>query len=197
MCAPVAVVAAVASAAVATAGSVISGIGQAQQYRYQAQIADQNAKLANDQARDSIEQTTQEALRARRAQGQTEGQQTAAMAANGVDLGFGSAVDVIKDTRMLGAEDVGQIYKGGNERTRGFDINAWNYKSQAAANRAKASGAMLQGIMGGVASALGGASQVAGMTGGGSKANFGGGHVSGAGAGDTYGRGGGIGRGGM
>jgi hypothetical protein len=194
MCPPVAL--AIASAAVAATGAVFSGISQAQQYRYQAQVADQNAKLAADQARDSIETTNTEALRARRAQAQTEGQQTAAMAANGVDLSFGSAADVVSDTKMLGNEDVAQIYKGGNERTRGYDINAWNYRSQAAGARAKAKGAMVQGILGGLSSALGAASQVTGMKGGGG-GSVGGGNTSGAGSGDAYGRGGGIGRGGM
>jgi len=44
MCNPIAL--GIASTVVATAGAVTSGIGQAQQYRYQAQIADQNARLA-------------------------------------------------------------------------------------------------------------------------------------------------------
>jgi hypothetical protein len=161
MCDPVSL--AVASTVVATVGSVTSGIGEAQQYRYQAQIADQNARLANDQARDSIENTNLEARRRYREIAQTKGAQTAAMAANGLDLNFGSPVDIQKDTAMIGAEDVGQIYKGGNERTRGFDINAFNYRSQASANRAQASGALMKGIFGGVSTALGGASQVAGM----------------------------------
>jgi hypothetical protein len=153
----------IASTAISSISAVTAGIGQSQQYRYQAQIADQNARLANDQARDSIDNTNLEAQRRYRALAQTKGAQTAAMAANGVDLNFGSAVDVQKDTAMIGAEDIAQIYKGGNERTRGFDINAFNYKSQAAANRAQASGALMKGIFDGVSTALGGASQVAGM----------------------------------
>lgn len=157
MCDPVSL--GIAATVVSTAGAVTSGIGQAQQSRYQAQIADQNARLANDQARDSIENTNLEAQRRYRALAQTKGAQTAAMAANGVDLNFGSPVDIQKDTAMVGAEDIAQIYKGGNERTRGFDINAFNYKSQAAANRAQASGALMKGIFDGVSTALGGASQ--------------------------------------
>ena len=161
MCDPVSL--AVASTVVATAGSVTSGIGQAQQDRYQAQIADRNARLAHDQARDSIENTNLEARQRYRELARMKCAQTAAMAANGVDLNFGSPVDIQKDTAMIGAEDIGQIYKGGNERTRGFDINAFNYRSQASANRAQASGALMKGIFDGVSTALGGASQVAGM----------------------------------
>lgn len=152
----------IASTAMSSIGAVTAGIGQAQQYRYQAQIADQNARLANEQARDSIGNTNLEAQRRYRELAQMKGAQTAAMAANGVDLNFGSPVDIQKDTAMIGAEDIGQIYKGGNERTRGFDINAFNYQSEASANRARASGALMKGAFDGLSTALGGASQVAG-----------------------------------
>ena len=153
----------IASTAVSSIGAVTAGIGQSQQYRYQAEIADQNARLANDQARDSIENTNLEAQRRYREIAQMKGAQTAAMAANGVDLNFGSPVNIQKDTAMIGAEDIAQIYKGGNERTRGFDINAFNYRSQASANRAQASGALMKGIFDGLSTALGAASKAAGM----------------------------------
>jgi hypothetical protein len=161
MCDPVSLT--IAATVVATTSKVMSGIGESQQYRYQANIADQNAHLANQQAKDSIENTNLEAQRRYREIGQTKGEQVAAMAANGVDLNFGSAVDVQKDTAAVGAEDINQIYKAGNERTKGFEINAWNYRTQAAGNRAKAKGAVMQGLMGGLSSALGGASQLSGM----------------------------------
>jgi hypothetical protein len=161
MCDPVTLT--IAATAVSSAGSVMSGIGASQQNRYQAQVADQNAKLANDQARDSIQNTNLEAQRRYRDLSQTKGMQQAAMAANGIDTNFGSAADVQRDTAMIGAEDVAQIYKGGNERTKGFDINAFNYRSEAAADRAKASGALLKGIMDGFSTALSGASQAGSM----------------------------------
>ncbi len=126
------------------------GIGQAQQSRYQAQIADQNARLANDQAQ--------------RFDREHQSGGAAPLSRAGPDKGcagggdgrerrrpqFKSAVDIQKDTAMIGAEDIAQIYKGGNERTRGFDINAFNFKSQASANRAQASGALMKGIFDGV-----------------------------------------------
>jgi hypothetical protein len=161
MCPPVL---AIAAAAVTATGQVLNGIGQSQQFRYQAQIDDQNNKLANDQAYDSIANTNLEAQRRYRQLADEQGKQQAAMAANGVDLNFGSPADVQRDTAMIGGEDVGQIYKAGYQRTRGFDIDAWNSRSAAAANRAKASGALMQGIFSGLGSALGGASQLGGGT---------------------------------
>ena len=160
MCLPLAPILAISAAVVGSAGQVMAGIGQGQQDRYQASIADKNAQIANGQAQDSILNTNLEAQRLRRDQAQTAGQQQAAMAANGVDLNFGSAVDIQKDTAARGAEDAAQLYKGDNSRTQGFEINAFNYRSQAAADRAKAKGAVMNGIFGGVSTALGAASQI-------------------------------------
>lgn len=161
MCEPVSLT--MAATAIAAAGTMVSAVGQSQQARYQAGIADQNVKLANGQARDSIDNTNIEAQRRYREQSRLQGQQTASMAANGVDLSFGSAADVAKDTTMIGAEDVSQIYKAGNERTKGYEINAFNYRSQAAASRSQAKGAIISGVLSTASTVLGGASQVSKM----------------------------------
>ena len=163
MCGPIPIVLAAASTAISSVGSVMSGIGAANQYRYEASVNDQNARLSNEQARDSIATTNLEAQRRYRQIAQTKGAQTAAMAANGVSLDFGSSVDIQRDTAMIGAEDVSQLYKGGAERTRGFEIESFNYRSKAAGERAQASGALTKGIFDGLSTALGGASQIAGM----------------------------------
>jgi hypothetical protein len=155
MCHPAILIA--ASAGVKAVGSVVSGIGQKQVLDYQGQVADQNARLAEDQARDSIQNGNLEAQRRYRELAQTKGQQVAAMAANGVDLNFGSAADVQKDSAAIGAEDIAQLYKGSNERTRGFEINAFNYRAQAAGDRARGKGALTEGIFSGLSTALGGA----------------------------------------
>ena len=164
MCAPaLAVPLMIASTVVSTGGAILSGIGQKQQADYQAQVADQNARIAENQAQDSILNTNLEAQRRYRALAQTKGRQVAAMAANGVDLNFGSAVDVQKDTAAIGAEDLAQLYKGGNEQTKGFEINAFNARAEAAGDRARGKGALINGIFGGVSTALGGAASAINM----------------------------------
>lgn len=60
---------------------------------------------------------------------------------------------------MIGAEDVGQIYKAGSERTKGLDREAWNYGAEAKAQRSKASGAIVSGFISAASTALAGASQ--------------------------------------
>lgn len=165
MCGPAAPILAAAAAAVQTVGTVVGAIGQSNNLRYEAGVADTNKALSNAQARDSILNTDLELQRLRRDQAQLSGQQVASMAANGVDLSFGSAAGVQRDTAMIGAEDAAQAGKAGYERTRGFEISAFNYKAQAEAKRAQAKGAIVNGLFSAASTALGGATQVAKMRG--------------------------------
>lgn len=159
MCDPVTLT--VAATAVAATGQIVSGIGKSQQANYAAGIADQNRVAASKNAADAQDQTALEAQRRYRALAQTKGAQQAAMAANGVDINYGTAVDIQRDTAMIGAEDVGQIYKAGAAKVKGYDTEAWNYAGEANAQRAKAKGAIVDGIFGAAGTALGGASQIA------------------------------------
>lgn len=127
--------------------------------RYQARVADQNAQFANQQAQDAQERTRLEAQRQYRQIGATKGQQIAAMAANGIDVNSGSALQVQQDTAMIGAEDVGNIYKAGFNEAKGFEINAANYRSQAAASRQAATNTLIGGAFDMASTALGGAKQ--------------------------------------
>lgn len=160
MCDPVSISLAAATA-VTAAGQGYSAMQQAAMGRYQSKVNEQNARLSSEQARDAQERTKLEARQLYRKIGATSGQQTAAMAANGIDLSFGSAVDVQRDTAMQGAEDVAQLYKSGYEEARGLEINASNYRSQAAADRANAHASIVSGVFGVGSTILGGATQYA------------------------------------
>ena len=164
MCVPAAPLA-IGAAVISATGKLVGGISAAQQYRASAQVDQQNAAYANEQAVDAASVTRAQAQRRYREAAQVQGAQTAGMAANGVDLAFGSAADVVRDTKMFANEDVAEIYKAGAEKLKGFDREAWSYRASAAAKRAQASGAITQGIFGAFSTALGGASQVARMKG--------------------------------
>ena len=161
MCDPVTLT--IAATAVAAGSQIYSGFQQAGQARYAAGIADQNQRIAAEQANDSENNTALEAQRRYRMLAQTKGSQEAALAANGVDLNFGTSLDIQRDTAMIGAEDVGQIYKAGSERTKGFDREGWNYGAEAKSLRSKASGAIVGGFLNAAGTALGGASQISSM----------------------------------
>lgn len=158
MCDPVSALIAASTAATA-AGSGVSALNAAAGNRYAARVANRNAELANEQARDAQAANRLEAQRLYRRAGQMTGQQNAAMAANGVDLGFGSALAAQQDTAMLVAEDAGQLYRKGYEEARGFEINASNYRAEGRGRRQAATNALVEGAFDVGSSILGGAKQ--------------------------------------
>jgi len=139
MCAPLAVV----GAGIAAAGTLVGGVQSLMQGNYQAKVAQQNASMDMDAAHDSERQGRDEALQFWRQIGQTKGEQIAAMAANGVDLSFGSPLRVQQDTAMLADEDAARLYRNTEERTKGYLIDAWNARSQAASARAQGRAALI------------------------------------------------------
>lgn len=98
--------------------------GEQTALRAEAQVQANNAQLATWQAEDSIERGDMAATEAMRRGAQTKGKQRAAMAANGVDLGVGSAAQVINDTDYLTAVDAAQLQQNAARE-------AWGYRMQA------------------------------------------------------------------
>lgn len=152
-----------------TALSVVSTgvgmIGQMNQASYQAKIADRNASLEREAARQEQENTREAALAHYRKIAATKGAQRVAAGANGVALDFGTAADVVADTEMLGREDVGRIYAQGAQAVKGRDIGASNYTAEANAQRSARTGALIGGIADMGSSVLGGVNQYKTMKG--------------------------------
>jgi hypothetical protein len=160
MCDPVTIGLVVAGTAAQMAGQYVQGQAAYTNAKYQEAAAQANAKLAADQAHESDILTSKQAAQRYRDAAQLEGQQQAAMAANGVDINFGSPVDVLKDSKMVAAEDVGNIYEGGKNRTMGYLYDAYNDRLKASAASDAASSAGLATAFGMIGTALGGASQI-------------------------------------
>lgn len=158
MCIPVAVAAA-AAAAVSAAGSIYGGLAANAQGKYTQRVADQNAALANDQARDAKERGQRDAQLLYRRYSQIQGQQVASMAANGIDTGFGSALDVQRDTAMMAAEDADALNRNTAAEMKGYEINASNFRSEGQAARMKGKSAMIGSFFQAGGSLLEGASQ--------------------------------------
>lgn len=157
MCEPGTLILAATAATAISSG--VNAIQSAASSRYQARVADRNASLATQQANDAIERNRTEAQRLYRRAGQVAGQQRAAQAANGIDLGFGSALQVQQDSAMIAAEDVGQVYKAGAAEVRGFDIDVNNYRAESRGARQAAKAALVKGAFDVGTSVLGGAKE--------------------------------------
>jgi hypothetical protein len=136
-------------------------MAQASQARYEAKVADANARRESQRAIDALERGDIETRRYQRRLSQEIGQQNAALAANGIDITFGTAADVRGDTMMFGQEDVQSIQQNAFREAMGYDINAANYSAEAVARRRAAKGALIGGAFGVASTVLGGATQVA------------------------------------
>lgn len=137
MCDPVtaavvtAAVASVASAAVGAYGSYQQGKATQAQYNYQAQVNRNNAKVAEANAAQARQEGIEESRMQRMKTLQKVGAQQAAMAANGIDISTGTALDTIEDTAAMGELDA--LTTRYNAETKGlaYDHQANNFNNQA------------------------------------------------------------------
>jgi uncharacterized protein YfaS (alpha-2-macroglobulin family) len=149
------------AAGLAAAGTITSALSANAQARYKAKIDERNAAMEREAAQQSILNTQQDALAHYRKVAALKGAQRAQAAANGVGVDFGTAADVLGDTELLSREDVGRIYKQGQQRTRGFEIQASNDLGDASASRQAGTGALISGAFNAGGTLLGGAQQYA------------------------------------
>lgn len=141
MCDPVTLT--VAATAVAAVGTGVSGYMSYQQQRYQQKVATANAKMESQRAGAAIERGAEEQRNLARKYAGLAGQQRAALAANGVDVGFGSAADMMGDTASFYREDSDTLSRNTAAEIRGIDISAANFSSQAKAYGMAATGAAI------------------------------------------------------
>lgn len=112
-------------------GAGVKAVGAYQSAQAQKTADRTNAQLETDQASAAITagQTREQASRLNTAQ--VYGGQRAALAANGVDLGTGSATDILATTQMVGNRDAAAIQDNALRE-------AWGFKSNAAVSTAAA-----------------------------------------------------------
>jgi hypothetical protein len=171
MCLPLAAALAVAGGVTSAMGSIMQGQQAAAQANYNAKVAQINAKQEVDAYQNERGNEVQERQNFWRQVGQVRGQQVAAMAANGIDPGFGSGARLQSDTTKIAYEDASTMYRNQQQKAKGFLIDATNYTDEAMADKAQGKAAVTNSYFGAISSLLGAASQAAGMT---AKARFGG-----------------------
>jgi hypothetical protein len=96
-----------------------------------ARMFDWNASIARLQAADAVERGKEEEARFRQQIGMMIGAQRAGFAAQNVDVGYGSAVDVQADTAYLGELDALQIRTNAAREAWGFEVQATDYAMRA------------------------------------------------------------------
>ena len=129
------------------AGGINSAIGayysastQKQNLKHSAAMAEINARIAQLGAESQLMQGQSEVAKLTMQAGQLKGRQRAALAANGVDLGVGNAAEIQASTDMMKEIDANTIKANAARSAWGYQNQALNYRSKAAADLAAASG---------------------------------------------------------
>lgn len=146
----------IGSTVMGAAGAIQQGKAAQASANYNAKVADMNAKIAERQARDAVERGQQEEQQQRMKTSQVIGQQRAALAANGVDLAFGSPLDVLVDTATMGELDALTIRANTYREERDIRQQGLNSTAQASAFRAEGANARTAGNMNAFGTILGG-----------------------------------------
>lgn len=133
------------STAIGLLGSAVSAVGSHQQaqgqkdtMKYNAAVADANAKTADFAAQDAKDRAEQRAIMVGRKVADVRGRQRAAIAANGLDLSFGNAQDIQDTTNFYGLEDQRTERDNGEREAYSLKSQGTNYRNEAAMNRARA-----------------------------------------------------------
>lgn len=100
------------------------------QGRYSQLIANQNATVSDAQAADAIARGQTAESRFRGETAQTIGSQRAALAAQGLDVGSGSAMDIQQNERTLGELDALTIRNNAAREAYGYKVQGQNLRAQ-------------------------------------------------------------------
>lgn len=153
--------------ALAALSTVVGAMGQVQQAqaqaaaaKYNAKVQKMNARVAERRAVDAIERGGIEEQRKRMEVARIKGQQQAAMAANGVDLSFGSPLDVMVDTAVMGELDALMIRSNAYREAYDHKVNAANHRAGAQMSRLEANSALTGGYLGAAGTVLSGVGQM-------------------------------------
>lgn len=128
-------------------GGVSSAVGgyygasvQKMNLQGQAAMAESNARIAELGAQSALQQGNYEASRLGLQAGKLKSRQKATLAANGVDIGTGSAAELQASTDVLADMDKNTLLANAVRNAWGQRLQGMNYQNQALGLRASASG---------------------------------------------------------
>lgn len=116
----------------AAMGAYSSADSQKAMYAYQAQLARNNAIVQEQRAKDALARGATNVQNVQMKTAQVKSDQRAALAANGIDLGSGSAVDILTTTDYMGARDAITAQHNADMEAWADRNNANNLNSDAA-----------------------------------------------------------------
>jgi hypothetical protein len=136
-------------------GSVLANFGSTM---YQAQVAKNNSKIADQNAQSASDAAQAEQVRSDRESAELEGQQLAIQSASGLNLMGRTSVAVRDSSHAVGREAAVDIQKAGASEARGFQQQAANFRGQAKMLKIKAAQDLTKDAAKAYASMAGGSS---------------------------------------
>lgn len=100
-------------------------------YRYSSRVAANNAMLAEWAAKDAYRRGEEAKADIQRKAAALKGTQRASLAARGIDLGEGSALDILTSTDVMKEGDVGRAGLNAEREAWGHRVRASNYRDEA------------------------------------------------------------------
>lgn len=141
--------------ALSVGGAIMGGVSAMQQAKYQAEVAKNNAKVAQDNANRETTATQQRILQSDNELAALAGEQLATQGASGLSTGGRTQFLTRKQTKTIGRQDALNINEQGTQTSRNYLQQAADFRSEA--NMAKSAGrnAMLQSVIGAAGSLVG------------------------------------------
>jgi hypothetical protein len=155
---------AVGSTVVGAAGQMQSANAAASAAEYNASVQRENARLADRQAKRVLEAGMEEERKQLGATQRLIGKQTAAQAANGLDVTFGSPLDLIVDTATQGKIDAMTIRTNAYRNYDDVRNQAVAARNRAALYDMEASSSRTSGMLSAAGTVLTGAGQAYGLS---------------------------------
>lgn len=148
-----------AGAATSAVGAYYGAQSQKASLELSAGMSEINARMSESAAQATLLTGQREEGRSRIATANLKGAQRAGLAANGVDLGVGSANEILTTTDVMGEADANTIHANAVRSAWGHRTQAVNQSNQALMSRASASA--INPLMSTATSLLGSAASVA------------------------------------
>ncbi len=147
-------------AAVSAGGTMMNGMAQANAANYQAEVASNNAKIAQQNATYAAQAGAQQADTASKKGAANEAAIKGAIAANGVDVNSGSAVDVQTSAREQSKLDTLTTANNAQLQVYGYRSQAAGYQAQSQLDQMTAEQAPIGAAIGASGSLLSNASSI-------------------------------------
>lgn len=133
MCEPATLTAIATYAAIGS--TALSTVGAYNQASVQKATAQNNAKVAEMQAQDALKRGEQDAQDVQRKAAAYKSSQRVALAANGLDLGYGTAADMQDQTDFFGQADAATARTNARKDAWAKRSQGANFQAEAAASR--------------------------------------------------------------